>query len=168
MAFVKDVTALLESAPHAAGNWKHPNTSRPIRIGRYLADCVQMIKHFILPLVSVRTTPGDIVSPYAGGVVPRQSAHSTAAAIPAESNLKVAVFNPGRSGLMALSTETLLEWRLWDIAAELQDHNVQICFLPGARLEQGVALPRNFPYAWLGDRSAGWDTIGAFVLLEIF
>ena len=127
-----------------------------------------MIKHFILPLVSVRTTPGDIVSPYAGGVVPRQSAHSTAAAIPAESNLKVAVFNPGRSGLMALSTETLLEWRLWDIAAELQDHNVQICFLPGARLEQGVALPRNFPYAWLGDRSAGWDTIGAFVLLEIF
>ena len=167
MAFVKDVTALLESAPHAAGSWKHPNTSRPIRIGRYLADCVQMVKHFILPLVSARKTPGDIVSPYAGGVASPQSAPYTAAVVPAESNLKVAVFNPGRSGLMALSTEMLLEWRLWDIAAELQDNNVQICFLPGARLAQGIALPRNFPYAWLGDRSAGWDTIGALVLLEV-
>ena len=39
--------------------------------------------------------------------------------------------------------------------------------MPGARLAQGIALPRNFPFAWLGDRSSGWDTVGVLVLLEV-
>ena len=167
VAFVKDLTALLLSAPKAAGSWRHPGTTRPIQIGRILADCIQTIRHFILPLVSKPIPQSDVVSPYAGGVDAQKAALTSPALSHLECKLKVALMNPGRSGLTALSTNMLLEWRLWDIAAELQDNNVQICFLPGARLAQGIVLPRNFPFAWLGDRSSGWDSIGVLVLLDV-
>lgn len=167
VAFVKDMCALLQTAPRAAGSWNHASTHGPLKLGRFIADCVHTIRHFILPLISPQSSHVLVVSPFAGGIASSQLMVDDHAAAAEQGKLNVAVMNPGRSGLMSLSSDMLLEWRLWDIAAELIDNDVHICFLPGARLAAGIALPRSFPYAWVGDRSATWDTVGALVLLEI-
>ncbi|CAK0891154.1 unnamed protein product [Prorocentrum cordatum] len=79
----------------------------------------------------------------------------------------MAVLNPGRSGLLALGTDALLDWRLQAMAQLLHDENIDICITPGARFLPGAALPAGYPYCWLGERSASWGAVGIFLRPEL-
>eukprot|EP00959_Pyramimonas_sp_CCMP1952_P216352 4525096-Pyramimonas_sp.AAC.1 len=68
----------------------------------------------------------------------------------------MAVLNPGRTGLLGLGADTLLDWRLQAMAQLLHDEDIDICIAPGARLPPGAALLPGYPYCWLGERSASW------------
>ena len=65
--------------------------------------------------------------------------------------------NPGRSGLTRLGANTLLEWRLWAITGAAKARDIQVLFLPGARLPPGTILPPNF---WLLFPGAQIHTMG--------
>ena len=90
----------------------------------------------------------DVLSPFAGGCHAGDNAASDMCH--RLDFLNVACFNPGRTGLAALGTNQILHWRLFAIAAALEEADISICALPGARFPPGCVLPENFPYSWLG------------------
>ena len=75
--------------------------------------------------------------------------------------------NPGRSGLTRLGANTLLEWRLWAITGAAKARDIQVLFLPGARLPPGTILPQIFGFCFLGPRSTQWDTVGLLCAVEM-
>ena len=100
-----------------------------------------------------------VISPYLGGIDAAELDSSSADKGRECTQLKVAVFNPGRTGLIALSTEEILWWRLGHISCVLLEQDVQICVLPGARWPPGASLPPAIAYAWLGAQTTSWRSV---------
>ena len=174
-AALRDVLALLELAPspHPAARGLGGGQLAPL-FGRAQA-LRTFLKEEVLPRLAGAGGPAPQVSaPYAGGLPAACLADlggaqdSRGQAQPCQlSAIRLGVFNPGRTGFLALGTELLLDWRLEQVAVALLDHRVDICVLPGARFPPGALLPRGYPFAWVGDRSTGWDTVGLFIRLEL-
>ena len=92
--------------------------------------------------------PGQVVSPYAGGVPVGNADPARHAAEPgSQDSIHLAVLNPGRLGFLALGTDVFLEWRLHAVAHVLSGCGADICVLPGARLPPGAVLPAGFPFS---------------------
>ena len=81
--------------------------------------------------------------------------------------LKVATFNPGRCGLLALDSDTVLDWRIENIAATLQENSIHVCALPGARITESWRPPEGFPYDIFGNLSPNWDGVLLLVSPEL-
>ena len=108
-----------------------------------------------------------VISPYLGGIDAAELDSSSADKGRECSQLKLAVFNPGRTGLIALSTEEILWWRLGHISCVLLEQDVQICVLPGARWPPEASLPPGKAYAWLGAQTTSWRSVGMLVATEL-
>ena len=108
-------------------------------------------------------------TPYAGTLLATELPVSeiSTLGISYEKQLLVGVLNPGRTGFLALGSEELLEWRVWEGGEALQKQAIAICAIPGARLPEGAQLPIGFPYLWLGIRSSSWGSTGFFCLTEL-
>ena len=104
-----------------------------------------------------------IQSPFAGGVTVDENASINNAATQAQEQIRFATLNPGRTGFSCLGTNHVLHWRLFAVASVLEDLDIDVCVLPGARLPPRVSLPENFPYVFLGAKSVSWSTVGVFV-----
>ena len=66
-----------------------------------------------------------------------------------------------------LDYNTLLEWRLWAITGAAKARDIQVLFLPGARLPPGTILPQILGFCFLGPRSTQWDTVGLLCAVEM-
>lgn len=69
-----------------------------------------------------------VISPYQGDIHEHVATKEHA-----EKRVKVAVFNPGRTGFLTLCTQEVMIWRLIIITDFLSKEGIDICFLPGAR-----------------------------------
>eukprot|EP00973_Karenia_brevis_P012862 1746337-Karenia_brevis.AAC.1 len=56
-------------------------------------------------------------------------------------HLNIGILNPGRCGFATLSGQTLLWWRLWEVASACQALEVHLLVVPGPRLPQGTKFP---------------------------
>ena len=119
-----------------------------------------------------QTNINGIDSPYAGGI-PTEYVESVGAgacgggAGYAVAALKVATLNPGRTGFVALGTQSLLDWRIQAVATALLERNIDLCVLPGARFPPEAVLPPGFPYVWLGTQSLDYNAVGLFLRPEL-
>ena len=55
-------------------------------------------------------------------------------------------------------------WRLLIITQFLEQEQIDVCFLPGARWPAGASsVPDSVSFQWMGNPSSGWASIGALV-----
>ena len=69
-----------------------------------------------------------VISPYQGGIQEHVAKEEHV-----EKKVKVAVFNPGRTGFLTLCTQEVMIWRLIIITDFLSKEGIDICFLPASR-----------------------------------
>ena len=128
-----------------------------------------------------RNTPGGTIMSSEGAVVVAVSS-PFAGAIPTEAlnlcmgdrgqasqlrNVRLGIINPGRSRLTNLSTDEVMWWRLWDIAAAGNDHELELLILPGPRLRPGTRLPDGFPFQFVGLLTRSWSSVAILLAPEI-
>ena len=58
-------------------------------------------------------------------------------------------------------------WRLWDIAAAGNDHELELLILPGPRLRPGTRLPDGFPFQFVGLLTRSWSSVAILLAPEI-
>ncbi|CAE7222667.1 MOCOS [Symbiodinium natans] len=165
-AATKDAKALLEAAPQIISS---ETSLRNVAAARSLLalaiDLHRFLRRDVLPLLDDGSLVESVVAPYSAGMMANSSATKL---VPHMINsIGLGTFNPGRSGLAQLGTDALLHWRLWAIAAAMQENGIHILALPSPRLPPGALLPEGFPMSWLGTRSVSWDTTGFLVDSDI-
>ena len=77
--------------------------------------------------------------------------------------LGVGIINPCRCGLSSLGGETVLWWRLWDIAEAATQRDLKLVVLSSPRLPPGTRLRAGFPYIFQGVRNGEWASIGVLI-----
>ena len=129
----------------------------------HLADYVSYMKGVLraacLRLQQFVVDDEPIISPYRGGV----ALQGTEAESLDTKRLRVAVFNPGRTGFLTLCTQEVMMWRLLIITQFLEQEQIDVCFLPGARWPAGASVPDSVAFQWMGNPSSSWASIGALV-----
>ena len=170
-ALAKDILALLQRAPENSNNMaflhgKLVKTLQPL--AELAASLKQFLRYRVLPDVRkyLRKAPA-IHTTYAGGATKKPASCATPAADDAESYLNIATFNPGRVGLLSLSGQQILWWRLEHIGATLLHHSIHIAALPAARIPPGTSLPDGFPFMIIGHFSDRWDSSCFMVARDI-
>ena len=79
----------------------------------------------------------------------------------------IGIINPGRCGLSSLGGESVLWWRLWDIANAATQRDLKLVVLSSPRLPPGTRLPAGYPYVFEGVRNGEWASIGVLIAPEI-
>ncbi len=169
-AALKDFRGICQLAPENPGNISTTGSNNFERL-LPLTQAVSELKDFFLHKLIPNTARClriicPIISPYMGGVQENeytQLTHETQHV----RQIKVATFNPGRTGLCSLAAEEVLWWRLWRIVAHLMENDIQICVLPGARWPPGATLPPGLPFSWLGVQTTSWAAVGVLVATEL-
>ena len=102
----------------------------------HLADYVSYMKGVLraacLRLQQFVVDDEPIISPYRGGV----ALQGTEAESFDTKRLRVAVFNPGRTGFLTLCTQEVMMWRLLIITQFLGQEQIDVCFLRGLQVHQ--------------------------------
>lgn len=133
----------------------------------HLADHVSYMKGVLraacLRLQQFVVDDEPIISPYRGGV----ALQGTEAESLDTKRLRVAVFNPGRPGFLTLCTQEVMMWRLLIITQFLEQEQIDVCFLPGARWPAGASVPDSVSFQWMDNPSSSWASIGALVSTNV-
>jgi hypothetical protein len=166
-AFVKDVQALITTAPQLPARLNPQEAEVALDLLAHTRTLLHFLKHDCVQVLQQHSSAEIVLSsPYAGGCQVNEVGSMYDAGVK-HSHITVATLNPGRTGFSQLGSDSLLHWRLWAVASALEDQNIDVCGLPGARLPPGAILPSGLPYAWYGVRSSHWDSVGVFVKLEM-
>ena len=169
-AAVRDWQALARAAPPRANRLRSPQLPEANALIEFTCRLVETLTKCILNNLGVRLgAPALVVPPFVGGVPQHELLlHGLASPVqraPGE-GFKVACLNPGRVGLSALGSNQVLHWRVQAIGCALEELDVDLCVLPGARFPPGAQLPESFPYAWVGVHSLSWAGVGALIRAE--
>ena len=157
----RDVRALIEHAPELYPSLVRHGRSEAADLVALVTSLRTFLRDVVLPpLASVCRTLPAVASPYAGGL-PAAAAATQGRKLGA-AQCTVGIFNPGRTGFVTRDARTVLGWRLSAFASALLKHEVDVCVVPGARLPEGAVLPPNYPYTWIGERSAKKGVRGHF------
>ncbi|CAE8699927.1 unnamed protein product, partial [Polarella glacialis] len=166
-AFVKDVQALITTPPQLPARLNPQEAEVALDLLAHTRTLLHFLKHDCVQVLQQHSSAQIVLSsPYAGGCQVNEVGSMYDAGVK-HSHITVATLNPGRTGFSQLGSDSLLHWRLWAVASALEDQNINVCGLPGARLPPGAILPSGLPYAWYGVRSSHWDSVGVFVKLEM-
>ena len=177
-AAVKDFLALLEARPRHVRDSVEPAAGWSEQLVSTVMDTINFIKQFFLKSMfaasrglvdkSGASALAPIVSPFAGSYVP-EDVEQHAKDCNTDNTIRsvgIGCFNPGRSGLTALGSNSVLWWRLWNIAYTAADLGLSFIVLPGPRFPPDVTLPHGYPYEFWGRRSLEWDSVGILVAPE--
>ena len=167
-ALHRDVEALVQTMP------TNPKALR-LKTGEtdMLLDIAHTLEQFLKNEVSVvlkRKCNNDLAisTPFAGGAPTNHRKPVGVGQVDrAGGRLVIGTLNPGRTGLTALGTNQLLDWRLQAIGCALEDLDVHVCALPGARFPPGARLPEDFAFGWFGTQTLDWASVGILVRTEI-
>lgn len=157
-ALVTDALALLELGPVSPQSLRradHPELQTFVDLESSLKIC--LADHVVPSLRRVMSRANAVASPYAGGLTYEQMQRLTCADnAPSDlklESIRVATFNPGRTGFLCLGSQRVLDWRLHAVAHASVELNIQLCFLPGARLPNGEC-------------TSNWASVGVFCANE--
>ena len=179
-AAFKDALALLEGRPRSVAGLFPDSPHAAEVFSATIAATVEFIQRDFAPAMASNTPGGTIMSSEGAVVVAVSSPF--AGAIPTEAlnlcmgdrgqasqlrNVRLGIINPGRSGLTNLSTDEVMWWRLWDIAAAGNDHELELLILPGPRLRFGICLPDGFPYQFVGLLTRSWSSVAICLPLKL-
>ena len=146
-ALQRDCKCLIRDYPQKLAQWLPQAFDETDEFLSITHEIHHFIKYCLLQkLKSSYDEP--FISPFAGGMRGKEAQETDAQQPLAE--LKVGSINPGRFGLSASNTPTVLWWRLWEIARAGIERDLQIIFIPGGRFPPGAELPEGFPYSYIG------------------
>ena len=145
-AALRDVEALLELSPMRPSNIVTGEGSAIRQLWNLAAAIEVLISTDFAPSLRPLVPPSaNVGSPYAGPLSQGSAAAPSASSPPTRAALRIAVLNPGRSDLLQLGAELLLERRLEAVAHALVTQDVDLCILPGARFPSDACLPLASP-----------------------
>ncbi len=139
----RDLCHLAEQWPECQINVATPGRGEAGPLISFANDLYKYLATEAIPPLTRRCLPMDpVVAPVAGG---KQVPETRAGPVALHScPLRVATFNPGRTGFLSLRGDCILCWRLDAVADQLASLNIDICVVPGARLPEGSAFSAIF------------------------
>lgn len=166
-AWSKDAKALIEEFPRRLNRSGH---------NEVLADAsklAQEARTFLQEAAKAaeglagRGAVGRVVSPWGGAVCARAVPKGGPSKAEGTAPLRLALLNPGKLGFSTLGGGGgLLAWRPWSVAVAARDIGAQLVAVPGARVPEGCTLPRGYPFAYWGDRTGTWNSVGILVATD--
>ena len=131
IAFRKDAREILRSRPNRVAELLPSDFEDAQKISDLIEETSKFISGTLLPqLQPPRCLQTAVVSPLAGGDI-MEAVDGSFHEPPSTFDLSMCCLNSGSLGFSGLSNESILWWRLWDMAAYGSEHGIQIFICPG-------------------------------------